>query len=190
VPELPEKGLNRNPRSYAPFVGIPSFLRSKIVSEVGELDADIAVMGAPTDEGSPYMPGSRFGPRGIRDHSMRFGVYPDGFYDPEQKRSFLAYEVANDRIADVGDADILPTNVVDSFANITDLTRSLLDKGALPVVLGGDHAISYPVVRAYSEPLHVFHFDAHMDYAPFVHGLEYTTATRSGISPTCPPSRA
>jgi agmatinase len=64
--------------------------------------------------------------------------------------------------------------VVDTFQNVTDMTRRLLDHGALPVVLGGDHAISYPVVRAYQQPLHVVHFDAHLDYAPFVHGLEFT----------------
>ena len=69
---------------------------------------------------------------------------------------------------DVGDVDILPTNVVDTFHNITSMTRALLDRGALPVVIGGDHAITFPIVRACSEPLHVVHFDAHLDYAPFI----------------------
>ena len=75
---------------------------------------------------------------------------------------------------DVGDADILPTNVEDTFANITNMTRRILERGAMPVVLGGDHAITFPVVRAYDQPLHVVHFDAHIDYAPFLHGYEYT----------------
>ena len=44
----------------------------------------------------------------------------------------------------------------------------------MPVVLGGDHAITFPVVRAYEEPIYVFHFDAHIDYSPFMHGFEYT----------------
>jgi agmatinase len=76
----------------------------------------------------------------------------------------------------VGDADVLPTNVVDTFANITALTRRVVERGALPVALGGDHAITYPVVRAFEgeEPFHVVHFDAHIDYMPFVHGLEFT----------------
>ena len=51
-------------------------------------------------------------------------------------------------------------------SNITDDDAQLLDRGALPVVIGGDHAITFPVVRAYSEPFHVVHFDAHLDYAP------------------------
>jgi agmatinase len=79
-------------------------------------------------------------------------------------------------IADVGDADILPTNVEGTFANITETTRKVLARGALPVVLGGDHAITFPVVRAFEDPLHVVHFDAHLDYMPFVHGLENTNA--------------
>jgi len=43
----------------------------------------------------------------------------------------------------------------------------------LPVIIGGDHAITYPVVRAYRHRLHVVHFDAHLDYRPFVHGVQW-----------------
>jgi agmatinase len=65
---------------------------------------------------------------------------------------------------------------VDTFTNITELTRAVVGRGALPVALGGDHSISFPVARAFEgqEPFHVVHFDAHIDYMPFVHGLEYT----------------
>ena len=62
-----------------PFSGIPSFLRSRIVTDLDQLEADIAVMGAPTDEGSPFMGGARFAPQSIRQHSMRFGQ--EGFYN-------------------------------------------------------------------------------------------------------------
>ena len=76
------------------------------------------------------------------------------------------------RIADVGDADILPTNVVDTFANVTDMTGKVLERGAHA---GGhrrrprDHLPGGAGVRG--EPFHVVHFDAHIDYMPFVHGL-------------------
>lgn len=158
-----------------PFVGIPSFLRAPIVTDLDSLDADIAVLGAPTDEGSPFIPGSRFGPRGMREQSMRFGAYGAGYYDVDARQSRLEREMSAARIVDVGDADIVPTDVVGSFANITELTKRVLDRGAFPVVLGGDHAISYPVVRAFAgRKVHVVHFDAHLDYAPFIHGLQYT----------------
>ena len=52
-----------------PFVGMPSFMRAPICTDLDQLDADIAIMGAPTDEGSPYLPGSRHGPFA----SIRFG---------------------------------------------------------------------------------------------------------------------
>ena len=155
-----------------PFVGIPSFLRTPVCTDVAQLDADIAVIGAPTDEGSPFMTGARFAPRSIREHSMRFGA--KGYFDPTTKKTFLEHELSNGRMVDVGDARILPTNAEDTFHNITALTLQVLDRGALPVVLGGDHAISYPVARAFTEPFHVMHFDAHIDYAPFWHGYEFT----------------
>ena len=161
-----------------PFVGIPSFLRSPIAQDLARLDADVAVLGVPTDEGSPFMPGSRFGPRSIREHSLRFVTDPPGFFDPQERRRFLEREMRENRIADVGDADVLPTNPADTFANITGATRAILARGALPVVIGGDHAVTFPVVRAFDEaglgPLHVVHFDAHLDYMPFVHGLSMT----------------
>ena len=164
-----------NPGKYRyPISGIPTFLRSDLCADLENLDADIAVMGAPTDEGSPFMPGARFGPRSIREHSLRFGS--DGYFDHEANRKFLEYEMTNRRIVDVGDADVWPTDVEGTFQRITDLTRKVLDSGALPVVLGGDHAITFPVVRAYTEALHVVHFDAHIDYSPFEHGFEYTNS--------------
>src|SRR6266540_362202 len=92
------------------------------------------------------------------------------------RRQFLEHEMVEGRIADVGDADVLPTNVVGTFANITELARGVIRAGAIPVALGGDHAITFPVVRAFEreQPFHVIHFDAHIDYMPFVHGLENT----------------
>lgn len=120
------------------------------------------------------MPGSRFGPRAIREHSLRFVTDPPGFFDPQEQRRFLEREMRDGRLIDVGDAEVLPTNVEKTFDNITALTKTVVNRGAMPVVLGGDHAITYPVVRAFERPLHVVHFDAHLDYMPFVHGLQYT----------------
>ncbi len=110
----------------------------------------------------------------IREHSLRLTGKGQGFYDLQRKKQFLEHELVDGRIVDVGDADILPTNIKGTFDNVTAMVREILDRGAMPLVLGGDHAITYPVVRGYSEPIHVVHFDAHLDYAPFIHDLEYT----------------
>jgi agmatinase len=159
-----------------PFVGIPSFLRSPVLGPDDPVEADLVILGAPTDEGSPFMPGSRFGPRSIREHSLRFITGEPGYFDPAAGRHYLEREMSQGRIVDLGDADIIPTNVAGTFDNITELVTRALSRGGTPIILGGDHAISYPVVRAYTEPLYVLHFDAHLDYMPFVHGASMTNA--------------
>ena len=145
-------------RSRYPFSGIPSLLRSPIAADPSHVDADVAVLGVPTDEGSPFMPGSRFGPRGIREHSLRFGER--GYYDHRTGKTYLEHELDHRRVVDAGDVDVRPTDVEGTFDAVTAAMHGLLAAGALPVVLGGDHAITYPVVRAYERPLHVVHFDA------------------------------
>jgi len=164
------------PRVNRPYVGIPSFLRSRICEDLSMLDAAIAVLGVPFDEGSPFMPGSRLAPRALREHSLRFYGSGRGYYDPETRREYLVEEMSKGLIADVGDVDIHPANAPRTFENITAMVRGILDRGALPVVLGGDHSITYPVFRAFDEKLHVIHFDAHTDYAPFENDLTITNS--------------
>jgi agmatinase len=161
--------MDRIDRAY---VGVPSFLRAPICTDLAKLDADIAILGVPFDEGSPFLPGSRMGPRALREHSLRFGS--NGIYDPETGKEYLSVELANGLVADVGDVDIMPTNTEGTFENITAAVRAILERGALPVVLGGDHSITYPIFRAFDRPVHVIQFDAHSDYADFEQGLRYT----------------
>jgi agmatinase len=160
-----------NQKSFG-FVGIPSFLRVPVCSDPSALDADVAVLGVPLDVGSPFLPGSRMGPRGIREHSLRFGT--SGYYDHRDKRTYLEEELRERQIADVGDVDVAPSDVEVSFDRTTSAMRDVLTAGALPVILGGDHAITYPIVRAFDQPVHVVHFDAHIDYSPFQHGFMHT----------------
>ncbi len=159
-------------RKNSPFSGIPTFLRCDYCDDIATLDADIAILGVPTDEGSPFMAGSRFAPRTIREHSLRFGA--EGYYDVRTDRNYLVHELTGRRIVDVGDSDILMTNVEKTFENITSDVEAILERGAMPVIIGGDHSITYPIVRAFREPIHVLHFDAHMDYAHFIHDLRFT----------------
>jgi agmatinase len=161
-----------------PFTGLVSFLRSSTCADLDRLDADIAVLGVPSDEGSPWKPGARFAPRKIRELSLQFagrGTVDGqrGYYDIGDGRRYLDYERIHRRLVDCGDSDIIYTNVRQTFENITRDVGRILAAGALPVVMGGDHAITYPVVRAYPHRLHVVHFDAHLDYQPFVHGVQW-----------------
>src|SRR5206468_3323067 len=122
--------------------------------------------------------GARFAPRKIRELSVKYAGYGPtqkqlGYYDIEEDRRYLEYERRHARIVDGGDSDIIYTNVERTFENITRDVGRILAAGVFPVVIGGDHAITYPVVRAYRERLNVVHFDAHLDYRPFVHGVQW-----------------
>lgn len=149
-----------------PFTGITSFLRQRVMQDARDLEqAAIAVLGVPFDEGSPFLPGSRMGPRSIREHTLRFSV-AQPLYDLDCDESYLWHEISNGLILDAGDVDIRPANAARSFEAITARMRDIVKAGAFPVVLGGDHSITWPVFAGLDQPAHVIQFDAHQDYEP------------------------
>lgn len=151
-------------RRNCAHTGIATFLRSNYVDDLQKLSAKWAVFGVPFDEGSPYAPGARFGPRSIREHSLRFRG--TGVFDSLERRSLIQNIVPEGRIVDVGDADIYPGCPARSFENVTALTRAIRAAGARPIAIGGDHSITFPIVRAFDERIHVIQLDAHLDYMP------------------------
>lgn len=163
------RGIDRVNRA---FTGIATFLRANYCDDLAQLQAQMAVFGVPLDDASPFMPGSRMAPRSIREHSMRFS--PSGFYDIARQQHFLANEMTSGKIQDVGDVDILPTNLQQTLENISQMTRQLRRKGVIPVAIGGDHSVSYPLIRGIEEPIHVIQFDAHLDFAPVQNQMHYT----------------
>ncbi|WP_312463945.1 agmatinase [Pantoea endophytica] len=154
------------------FSGIPTFLRADYCDVLSELRADVAVFGVPFDEGSPWQPGARFAPRSLREHSMRFAS--TGFYDIQRDQHFLTDVISQGRLVDVGDVDVLPTNVIGTHDNISTLVQMIRQRGAIPLALGGDHSVSYPLIRGIQEPVHVVQFDAHLDFAPSTHGVHFS----------------
>lgn len=164
-------------RLNLPYTGIPTFLRGRYEPDLSRLDADFAVLGVPTDEGTPWKPGSRFGPRAIREQSVRFAGYGTGLFDIDTEHVWLEPEMRHGRIVDCGDVDIVYTNREQTFANITTAVRAIIQRGAIPVVFGGDHGVSYPVVRAWDESLVVVQFDAHLDFKGPTAGVAYSNGT-------------
>ncbi|WP_142502923.1 agmatinase [Klebsiella sp. 2680] len=154
------------------FSGIPTFLRADYCDVLSELRADVAVFGVPFDEGSPWQPGTRFAPRSLREHSMRFSS--TGFYDIQRDQHFLTDVISQGRLVDVGDVDVLPTNVIGTHDNISTLVQMIRQRGAIPLALGGDHSVSYPLIRGVQEPVHVVQFDAHLDFAPSTHDVHFS----------------
>jgi agmatinase len=159
----PESG-----RHNKAFVGIPTFLRSPYCSDLAQLKPCWAVLGMPFDEGSPFAPGSRFGPRSIREHSLRFNSA--GVFDSARREPLLTGAVAGGQIVDIGDVDVIPGSPSRSLQNLTDTVAQVLKQGARPLVIGGDHTITFPVVRAFKEAVHVIQLDAHLDYSPVLEG--------------------
>lgn len=159
-------------RLNLPFVGIPTFAKSPYVTDWSNIRADVAILGAPFDMGTQYRPGARFGPRAVRDASTLFSFGHAGAYDHEDDATYLGPEV---RIVDLGDADIVHTDTEKSHANIETGVRTILKSGALPVVIGGDHSVNIPCVRAFDDqgPIHILQIDAHLDFVDERHGVRH-----------------
>ncbi len=159
-----------------PYTGIPSYLRQRIALNPADYaGAKIGILGVPFDEGSPFLPGSRMGPRAIREHSLRFSSEVP-LYDPDNGEEYLAEEFRRKLIVDCGDVDIRPANAARTFEVITKRVREMLEAGLFPVILGGDHSITYPVFEAFDKPVHVIQFDAHQDYSPIDEDLDRTNS--------------
>jgi len=158
-------------RLNLPFVGICSFGKYPIQTDWSQIDADVAILGAPFDFGTQYRPGARFGPRAIREASTLFSFGHAGAYDHEDDITYLAADKT--RIVDIGDADIIHTDTAQSHANIETGVRAILAAGAVPVVLGGDHSVNIPCINAFrdQEPFHLVQIDAHLDFVDERHGV-------------------
>ncbi|MFC3533236.1 agmatinase [Vogesella facilis] len=156
-----------------PFVGHCTFAKSPVCLDWERIDADVAILGAPNDMGTQWRAGARFGPRGIREASTLFSFGHAGAYDHEDDVMYLTREDV--RMVDVGDADIVHTDMASSNANIELAVRKILASGAMPVVLGGDHSIHAPVIKAFEGrgPIHILHIDAHLDFVDERHGVRY-----------------
>ncbi len=154
-----------------PFVGIATFGKSPICADWGALDADVAILGAPFDMGTQWRAGARFGPRAVREASTLFSFGHAGAYDHEDDATYMQ----GVRMVDMGDADIVHTDTETSHANIEAGVRAALAAGALPVVIGGDHSVNIPCIRAFAGrgPLHVVQIDAHLDFVDERHGVRH-----------------
>jgi|UniRef100_UPI00404780B4 agmatinase len=158
-------------RLNLPFVGISTFGKYPYVEDWDNINADVAILGAPFDFGTQWRPGARFGPRGVREASTLFSFGHAGAYDHEDDVTYLE----NARIVDIGDADIVHTDTINSHKNIEFGVRKILAAGALPVVIGGDHSVNIPCINAFSDfgDIHVLQIDAHLDFVDERHGVRF-----------------
>ncbi len=131
---------------------------------------DVAIIGAPTDDLVSDRSGTRFGPRAIRAASC-----PPGRHLEAKVDALTAL-----RVVDYGDAPVIPADPVRTHAAIEAIVREVVDAGAVPVVLGGDHSIAEPDIRAVAAvhgPLGLIHFDTHTDTGAEVFSVELSHGT-------------
>jgi agmatinase len=153
------------------YAGLLTYGGAPTTQDPAELRGfDVAVLGAPTDDLVSDRPGTRFAPRAIRAASC-----PPG---PHLEVGVDAFEAL--RIVDFGDAPVLPADPLRTHQAIETTVGQILGAGALPVVLGGDHAITEPSVRACAAvhgPVGMIHFDTHTDTGAEVFGVAISHGT-------------
>lgn len=172
------------PQESLPFSGIATFAGYPFWNPDQKTDA--VVLGIPYDEGTTYRPGTRFGPRAIRDASMFYSYdgHENRYYDADRQKWILKGKT----IADAGDVEIEPLSLERNWKAITGAVTFILDAGAIPAVLGGDHSITDPVVQAFEgRKFHYVHFDTHADcdqmfYSDFTHGSPVQHLLEKGLA--------
>jgi agmatinase len=153
------------------YAGLLTYAGMPYTQDPAELaGVDVAIVGAPIDELVSDRPGARFGPRAIRGAGCPPGPHLEARIDWAEAL----------RVVDYGDAPIVPADPVRSHAAIEATVAEVLRAGAVPIVLGGDHSIAEPDVRACAAakgPVGLVHFDTHTDTGAEVFGLEVSHGT-------------
>lgn len=166
--------------AYRTYSGILSFMRFPYSRELEGVD--VVVSGIPFDNAVTYRPGARLGPRAVRAGSVQMvGLKPFPF----------GFEVKDHlKVIDYGDCELNTHLSRTVTGDITDHIRLITSKGALPLSLGGDHFVTYPILRAIAEkhgPVALVHFDAHCDTWPdedpeeLHHGSMFLRAKNEGL---------
>jgi len=153
------------------YAGLLTYGGVPYTEDAAELrGADVVILGAPMDELVSDRPGARYGPRAIRAASVPHGPHLEVGVD--------ALETL--RVVDYGDAPIVPADPPASHAAIEATVADVLAAGAVPIILGGDHSIAEPDMRACAAargPVGLIHFDTHTDTGAEVFGAELSHGT-------------
>jgi len=152
------------------YVGPTTFSKLPWITAPAELEArgvDVAIVGAPYDDMVTHRPGARFGPRAIREAQYTAGGFNSLQLDVRPFEELT--------VVDAGDANVVPANYERGHAMIYRKVREVAATGAIPIVLGGDHSITWPSASAVAEvrrpgSIGIVHFDAHADTAPDTYG--------------------
>lgn len=170
-----QRDSSKSPRFAQPA----TFMRLPYQTDLAGVD--VAILGVPFDSGTSYRSGARLGPREIRSQSSL--IRPYSYFlkvSPFEKLT----------IVDAGDVDAPPVGIEKAYEAIQAGVARILDAGAIPVVAGGDHSISLPILRAVAAkhgPVSLIQFDAHIDTwgdyfgGRYFHGSPFRRAIEDGL---------
>lgn len=142
--------------SRTTFVGVPRATIADLTPGI------VAILGAPLDWGTSYRPGARFGPAAVRDAD---------YLEPDGKRPHLDTGIDPLQVlgvVDLGDVEVIPGYIEDGIAAIREVVAAVAATGAIPLVIGGDHTITFPDAGGVADvhghgEIALIHFDAHAD---------------------------
>ena len=158
-----------DPRESPRFAGIKTFMRLPHLKTTEGVD--IAIVGVPFDTGASYRVGARFGPEAIRSVSALLRHYNE----------VLDVSIFDHCSAvDYGDLPVNPGYIEDSYKMIEDGIEPILEGDVIPILLGGDHSVTLPELRAMAKkhgPVAVIHFDSHSDTGDKRFGRKFTHGT-------------
>ncbi|MED4687488.1 agmatinase [Peribacillus frigoritolerans] len=162
------------------FCGVRTFMRLPFIEQIDE-DMDFVITGIPFDSGQSFRTGARFGPEAIRDFSILLRPY-----NPEQDINIFDYISG----IDYGDVPIIPGYISETYKKIEEELTPVIEKGIIPISLGGDHSITLGELRAIVKkhgPVALLQFDAHSDTwdsyfdQKYNHGTVFRRAIEEGL---------
>ena len=168
-----------DPQARPRYAGIPTFFRTAPSETLDGVD--IGIIGVPFDGGVTNRTGTRHGPRALREQSALLRRYSSA-------TGARPFETA--RVRDLGDCWIeQPYELQGALEEIAAFYKPVVEAGVVPLSVGGDHAISFPILRAVgaSRPVGMVHIDAHCDTGDdylgsrFHHGAPFRRAVESGV---------
>ncbi len=182
-------------RSAPAYAGIATFMRAPMTKLTELQKGDIAVLGIPFDTTCGSRQGARFGPRGIREGSLHF-MYQLGALTTSKKEMVDIHTgerfrfPPKDILKDVGDSPVYPADIRKTAESIRSDVKTITEKGATPVILGGDHYVTWPAFagfaagRAERGKIGYLHIDSHLDLTDDTEawGKEYHGSTARRIS--------
>ncbi|MBH3426146.1 agmatinase [Pseudomonas alkylphenolica] len=184
---MPETTMKKNaidgsfydPQKRPRFNEIASFMRAPVAESLNGVD--IGLIGVPFDGGTSFKPGARLGPRGVRQQSCLMRT-------KSHFSEVAPFELC--QVRDLGDVFIDHMyNIEDAHACIERYYQEICAHNIMPLTVGGDHSITYPIFKALAKdgPIGMVHFDAHTDTwdslygSKFFHGAPFRRAVEDGL---------